>query len=129
MANKPKHGQFYWTDLTVENPADLKDFYKEIFGWQEMHIPMKDNDEKYVDYAMAIDPETPGGGICHHRGTNTGIPPQWIPYFYVNDTTVAVEKAISLGGKILKESRKADGSYNYAILQDPQGTVFGVGNM
>lgn len=42
--NKPKNGQYYWTDLTVDNPAELKEFYKKIFGWQDMEVPMKDDD-------------------------------------------------------------------------------------
>ena len=27
-----KVGQIVWSDLTVDNPTELKEFYKEIFG-------------------------------------------------------------------------------------------------
>lgn len=127
--NKPKHGQFYWTDLTVDKPTELKEFYKTLFGWQEIGVAMEDGEESYEDYAMAVDTETPGGGICTHRGVNSGIPPQWIPYFFVNDVKESLSTCLQLGGTLLKDSKKKDGSFNYVIVKDPQGTVFGMGNM
>lgn len=124
-----KNGQFYWTDLTVDDPGVLKDFYKEVFGWQEIPVAMADGAEPYTDYGMAIDTQTHGGGICHNRGSNKGIPPQWITYFYVEDIAQSLATCLAKGGRLLKESRKKDGSYNYVIVTDPQGSVFGMGNM
>lgn len=127
--NKPKIGQFYWTDLTVDNPIETKEFYKEIFGWQEMEVSMKDGEENYVDYGMAADPITPAGGICHNRGKNKGIPPQWISYFYIDDVQKALQTCLNLGGELLKENRKKDGTLSFVIVKDPQGAVFGMGNL
>ncbi|MBD1430621.1 VOC family protein [Sphingobacterium litopenaei] len=130
MSNeKPKNGQLYWTDMTVDNPAEVKEFYKQIFGWHEMEVPMKDGDESYVDYGMAVDPSTAAGGICHNRGKNKGIPPQWISYFYIDDVEKALQTCIELGGELLKENRKKDGTLSFAIVKDPQGAVFGMGNL
>lgn len=125
----PKVGQFYWTDITVENPAELKEFYKKIFGWQELEVPMKDGEESYVDYGMAADPTTPAGGICHNRGKNAGLPAQWISYFYIVDVEKALQNCIDLGGELLKESRKSDGTLSFVIVKDPQGAIFGMGNL
>lgn len=126
---KPKVGQFYWTDIAVDRPAELKEFYKDLFGWQEMAVPMKDGDEEYVDYAMAIDAETAGGGICHNKGENTGFAGQWIPYFYVDNPDETLEKSLKNGGTSLKVGKKKDGTVSYAIIRDPQGAIFGFGNM
>ena len=127
--NKPNVGQFYWTDITVDNPSELKEFYKQVLGWKEMEVPMKDGDESYVDYGMASDPTTPAGGICHNRGKNKGIPPQWISYFYIDDVEKALQNTLDLGGELLKESRKKDGTLSFVIVKDPQGAVFGMGNL
>lgn len=124
-----KHGTFYWTDLTVDHPEQILDFYKNIFGWTSFEVPMKDEDEAYVDYGMAVNEELPGGGICHNRGKNLGIPPQWIAYFYVDDVAKAMDDCVQMGGSVLKSHQKQDGTYNYALLQDPIGSVFGIGNM
>lgn len=126
---KPKVGQFYWTDLTVDKPQERKEFYKQIFGWQEIEVPMKDGEDSYVDYGMAVDSITAAGGICHHRGKNIGIPPQWISYFYIDDVENALQTCLALGGELLKESRKVDGTLCFVIVKDPQGAIFGMGNL
>lgn len=127
--NSKKQGLMFWTDLTVDEPQIVLDFYKTLFNWSSFEVPMKDEEEAYVDYGMSIDEQTPGGGICHNRGKNKGIPPQWITYFYVPDVANSIAQCLSMGGKLIKESKKKDGTYIYAILQDPIGAVFGVGTM
>lgn len=122
-----KVGQIVWSDLTVDNPTELKEFYKEIFGWTEHAVAMKDGEEEYADYAMMLDAETPAGGICTNRGQNQGIPPQWIVYVNVENVEESLAKCLALGGKLLKESKKKDSSLQYVIVQDPQGSVFGMG--
>lgn len=124
-----KNGQFYWTDLTVDDPDSLKEFYRDLFGWQEIPVAMNDGAGPYTDYCMAIDTHTTGGGICHNRGSNQGIPPQWITYFYVEDIAQSLATCLAKGGKLVKESRKKDGTYNYVIVADPQGSIFGMGSM
>lgn len=126
--SKYKIGQFFWSDLTVPNANNLKDFYKEVTGWQVQEIAMDDQGDSYVDYAMMIDNETPAGGICHQRGVNKKIPPQWVMYINVENVEESLKKALSLGGKLIQESKKKDGTYNYVIVEDPEGAVFGLGN-
>ncbi|WP_295676423.1 hypothetical protein [uncultured Empedobacter sp.] len=47
--NKSKIGQMVWADLTVENSTELKDFYKEVVGWEVKNVAMKDDEEEYND--------------------------------------------------------------------------------
>jgi len=127
--SKPKVGQFCWTDLTLDQPETVKEFYKEIFGWKEFPVKMKDGEDEYNDFAMAIDETTPGGGICNNRGTNHGMPAQWITYFNVENIAETIKICLDKGGSIVKENLKKDGTYNYAILKDPMGIIFGVVNV
>lgn len=127
--SKYKKGQFFWSDLTVPDATSLKEFYKEVIGWHEQEVVMKDNGDTYADYAMTIDDETPVSGICNQRGVNKNIPPQWIMYINVENVQESLEKALALGGKLIMESKKKDGSYNFAIVQDPAGAVFGLGKV
>jgi len=124
-----KTGQFFWADLTTDSADTLKEFYKNVIGWQEQAVPMKDVTGSYADYAMKIDQDTAVSGICHHRGTNLGIPPQWILYIQVENVEVSLRKCLESGGKLVHENRKQDGSYNYVIVQDPVGALFGMGKM
>ena len=120
-------GKFLWTDLTVPNAGELKEFYKEVVGWEEHAIDMKDGEETYQDFAMMADKETAVGGICNQRGKNANIPPQWIPYINVTNVEESLKKAINLGGSLIHESRKKDGSYQFVIIKDPIGAIFGSG--
>lgn len=127
--SKYKIGQFFWGDLTVQNASTLKEFYKEVVGWQEQEVAMKDNNDTYADYAMMIDNDTAVSGICNQRGVNKNIPPQWIMYINVENVEESLQKVIKLGGKLIMESKKKDGSYNFVIVEDPAGAVFGLGTV
>ena len=124
---KYKIGQFVWADLTTNQAESLKEFYKEVIGWKEFPVAMKDGEDSYNDYAMMIDEKEPAGGICHKRGVNSYIPPQWIMYICVEDVNDTLKKALDNGGILIHESKKSDGTYNYVIIQDPAGAVFGFG--
>ncbi|HEY4538919.1 MAG TPA: VOC family protein [Faecalibacter sp.] len=128
MGKKTNHfGKILWSDLTVENAEEIKNFYKEVVGWDEKHVPMKDGEEDYVDYGMGCNEEGVAG-ICHKRGRNRAIPSQWIMYIQVEDVAHSLNKVLELGGKLIHEARKKDGSYFYVIVEDPAGAVFGLGN-
>ena len=124
-----KKGQFFWSDLTVPYASSLKEFYKQVIGWKEQEVAMKDNGEAYADYAMTTDEGTAVSGICNQRGVNKNISPQWIMYVNVENVAGSLEKVLQLGGKLISESKKKDGSYNYVIVQDPVGAVFGFGSV
>jgi predicted enzyme related to lactoylglutathione lyase len=125
--NKYKVGQIVWADLTTNQADSLKEFYKDVLGWKEFPVAMKDGEESYNDYAMLIDEKEPAGGICNQRGVNANIPPQWIMYVCVEDVDATLKIAIEKGGKLIHESKKSDGTLNYVIVQDPAGAVFGFG--
>ncbi|MGM1429940.1 VOC family protein [Sphingobacterium lactis] len=126
---KYKVGQIVWADLTTNQAGTLKEFYKAVLGWQEYPVAMKDEDDGYDDYAMLMDDQSPAGGICNSRGQNANLPATWIPYIYVEDVEGSLAKSLDLGGKLIHESKKKDGTYNYVIVQDPAGAVFGFGKM
>lgn len=121
---KFNHGTINWRDLTVKNAEELKEFYKEVAGWQTEDMPMKDGSDEYSDYIMKDLQGNPVAGVCNSRGVNTGIPPQWIMYISVENVTESLDKALKLGGKLLKEHKAKDGSLVYAMIEDPAGAVF-----
>lgn len=124
MENYLQHGSVNWRDITVENATQLRDFYQKIAGWSFEEIPMKDKEDDYVDFVMKLEDDTAVAGICHHRGVNNGIPPQWIMYISVENVEEVIKKAVRLGAKKIKEHTAKNGSVLYAILQDPAGALF-----
>lgn len=77
--NTNNYGKILWSDLTVENTEQIKNFYKEVVGWEENPVPMKDGDDDYVDYGMGNNGEG-AAGICNKRGKHCHLPSQWIMY-------------------------------------------------
>lgn len=124
--NKSTIGQVVWTDLTVENADELKDFYKEVIGWEIKNVSMKDGEDEYNDYAMMSAPDKAAGGVCTKRGVNKGIPSQWIMYISVENVANSLAKALELGGTSMHEIKNKEGKLQFAIVQDPAGAVFGL---
>ena len=54
------------------------------------------------------------------------INPNWLPYIAIDDVMAIVEKAETLGGKILMAPDKTIGEGLCAIIADPSGAVFAV---
>lgn len=121
---KFNQGTINWRDLTTNHAEELRQFYQSVLGWTSEGISMKDGNDVYNDYIMKDSSGNPVAGICHHRGVNTGIPPQWIIYVSVENVEESLEKAILSGGKLLKEHTAKDGTLVYAMIEDPAGAVF-----
>ncbi len=86
-------------------------------------VEMEDASEHYADYNMLGDDGHPAAGVCHARGTNLGLPPVWMIYLPVGDLAESLRRVREEGGKIIKSVTGADGSYAYAVVQDPVGAT------
>jgi hypothetical protein len=77
----------------------------------------------YSDFNMiAPGSGEPIAGVCHARGPNKDIPPQWLLYFIVEDVDRSAKACESQGGRILVGPKKT-GDGAYCIIQDPAGAV------
>lgn len=115
----PKFGTVSWFDLTVPDADAVRDFYSKVAGWGVMPVEM----EGYNDYCM-MPPgsEQPAGGICHARGPNAGIPPQWLIYITVENLARSLKACTAQGGTIVRPARAVGGA-KMAIIRDPAGAV------
>lgn len=115
-------GKVGWVDLTVPDAEKVRDFYAKVVGWSFEEVPMGG----YSDYSM-VPPggKEPAAGICHARGINDKIPPQWLVYVPVANLSVSIESCKSLGGKVLDGPRNMGGQM-FASIQDPAGAVMGL---
>ena len=110
-------GAITWRDLTVPNADEIREFYSRVVGWKAVPQSMGD----YNDYCMnAPDTGDTVAGICHARGTNAKLPPQWLIYITVADVEQSAKDCVELGGKIIDGPRKVCGKSFY-VIQDPAG--------
>jgi predicted enzyme related to lactoylglutathione lyase len=113
-------GSITWTDLTVQNAEEVRDFYSKIIGWKFEEINMG----KYNDFNMNK-PHTGEAvaGICHARGANANLTAHWLIYIKVKDVDQSVKDCVKLGGKILTEPKKMGNMGRYCVIEDPVGAV------
>ena len=115
---KPKLGTIAWVDLTVADAEKVRDFYKKVIGWEPSPVKMGD----YDDYNMvAPATEKPAAGICHARGGNAKIPPQWMVYVPVQDLEASIKTAEKSDGSVVARLGKT-----MCIIKDPAGAVMGL---
>ncbi len=116
-------GCIAWLDLTVADASASRDFYHQVVGWTVQDVEMEDASEHYADYNMLGADGNPAAGVCHARGTNLGLPPVWMIYLPVGDLAESLRRVREEGGKVIKSATGADGSYAYAVIQDPVGAT------
>ena len=115
----PRIGAIGWTDLTVANAPEIREFYGQVVGWASSELSMGD----YSDYCM-LAPETGDmvAGICHARGVNADYPAQWLVYITVEDVDESAKLAVQLGGEILVGPKDGGGG-RLCVIRDPAGAV------
>jgi predicted enzyme related to lactoylglutathione lyase len=113
---QPPFGAVAWRDLTVEDAETLRDFYAAVAGWTPNAVNMGD----YEDFDMRDTAGNSVAGICHARGSNAKLPPQWLIYILVEDVMAAAAACTSLGGEVVDGPRDMGGG-RFCVIRDPGG--------
>jgi uncharacterized protein len=110
-------GSINWRDLTVPDATKVSAFYSAVVGWKIVSLDMGG----YNDYCMNT-PRTGEtvAGICHARGMNADLPPQWLMYVTVKDLNASLRQCRKLGGKVVRATRSF-GESRYSVIRDPAG--------
>jgi predicted enzyme related to lactoylglutathione lyase len=121
MSDEPETeiGSVGWRDLTVPDAEAIRDFYATVVGWDSQDVDMG----VYSDFTMIA----PGkgdavAGICHARGANANLPPQWLMYVVVADLDRSVARCAELGGDVVDGPRSL-GAGRFCVIRDPAGAV------
>lgn len=119
MAAETETGRISWLDITVDDAESLRDFYAKVVGW----IPEGLSMGEYEDFVMKMpDSGTAAAGICHARGSNTGLPAQWLIYIVVRDLAESAAACSDNGGKIVVQPRPLAGG-SFCVIEDPSGAI------
>jgi hypothetical protein len=115
----PRPGTIGWHDLTVDDAGDVATFYGDVLGLDREPVDMGG----YADFNLA-DPDsgTPVAGVCHARGVNADLPPQWLVYFVVADLDRSLASCRGHKGEVVAGPRGLAGG-RFAVIRDPAGAV------
>lgn len=117
---KPEIGSIPWMDLTIENAEDVKDFYSKVIGWKAEPVSMGE----YNDFNMISPTDNKvKTGICHARGSNAELPPQWLIYITVEDVDKSADACVKNGGSVISGPRELGGYGRFCVIKDPAGAV------
>jgi predicted enzyme related to lactoylglutathione lyase len=112
MGNPFVHVELMSTDI-----ARSKDFYGKLFDWKLDDMAMENG-----AYTMIRVGEGTGGGML--KNPIPGAPSSWLAYVGVDNLKQAVDKAKSLGARVMKDATEVKGMGWFAILTDPTGAMF-----
>ena len=106
-----------WVEIGGDNPAQLSEFYGNVFGWRMEQAPG-------MDYHMI------GQGQDVWPGLGIGPKGQTGPYvtFYigVDDPQEYLDKAVANGGTVIAPVTVVPDMVTFALFADPEGHVVGV---
>jgi uncharacterized protein len=125
----PKHGEFCWTEIAINNLETCKSFYKNVFGWE---LP-----ESKVDVGMEyqefnVPDSYPMGGmyeISKEMFGDNPPPPHFLNYISVENVDEFTSKAYDLGAKVIKEPMDIPNTGRFSIIEDPAGGMIAFINL
>jgi uncharacterized protein len=94
-----------------------KVFFGELFRWE-----YETDDSGYVSI---INAGRLNGGLREQAEHERGTPPNWLPYFTVEEADAAARQAEQLGGRTLLSTTELQKG-RFAVIADPQGAAFAV---
>jgi uncharacterized protein len=112
------NGKFIWHELITTDTKSAVGFYSKVAG---LKTQLMSPDSTYT---MLVAGSVPMGGLLDTA--TMGGSPRWLSFILSTNTDETARQAESLGGKVLKAPADLPSGGRAAILQDPQGTVFGV---
>src|SRR5438270_13805478 len=116
---QPRIGDVFWQDLTVPNAEVVRDFYRDVVGWEARGEDMGG----YEDYHMLAPGTTESvAGVCHARGANANVPPQWLIYILVEDVDASARQCVDRGGDVVDGPREM-GAGRFCVIRDPAGAM------
>lgn len=118
-SDSPRVGSVGWIDLTVDDADGVRDFYRQVVGWETSEVDMGG----YADYCLHPPGGDPVAGVCHASGPNSDLPPVWLIYITVADLERSLEACRVGGGELVAGPRGLGGHGRFAVVRDPAGAV------
>lgn len=113
-------GAIIGLDLTVSNAEGIRDFYAAVVGWRPEPLDMGGYDDFFM---MPSSGDDPVAGVCHARGENADLPPQWLVYITVDSLDESIRTCVELGGSVISGPKGEASSGRYCVIKDPAGAV------
>lgn len=119
----PKHGEFVWTEIGVNDADTCQAFYENVFGWE---FKAGGGGAPGMDYReFTTGGDNPAGGLYQINPDWFGgnpPPPHYMTYVAVDDVDETAKLAVELGGKVHK-TIDIPNVGRMSIIEDPTGAM------
>jgi hypothetical protein len=116
-------GTFGWNELWTTDPKGAAEFYTKLFGWGAKESPMGAAGGTYTEWQLAGQSI---GGMMQIAPEMGPVPPNWLPYFMVEDCNATATGAAASGGKLFVPPTDIPDVGRFSVIQDPQGATFAI---
>ncbi len=121
---KSQPGSFCWFELGTTDTEAARQFYGDLFGWTTQDQPMGPD---MVYSMLQLRGRDVGGlyGLSPDMRAQ-GVPPHWLVYVSTPSADDTSAKAKAAGGTVANGPFDVAEYGRMAVIQDPQGAMFGV---
>jgi predicted enzyme related to lactoylglutathione lyase len=119
---------FIWYELMTTDPQAATRFYGEVVGWDAAPFTGAAGQPPATPYTILNAGGAPSAGIMEMPDMmrQSGAPPHWTGYVYVEDVEESVEKVNALGGRVYVQPTDIPGVGRFAVIADPQGATLNI---
>jgi len=111
---------FVHTELSVDDVAAAKKFYKSLFNWK-----LQDLGPSMGNYVMIdVGSKTSGGGISPKMSPTQ--PTGWLSYVEVDSVKATMAKAVKAGATVVVAYEEIGEMGAIGVFVDPQGATLGI---
>jgi predicted enzyme related to lactoylglutathione lyase len=124
-------GTVSWNELRTRKPAQARAFYAGVIGWTPKVVAQDDpsrtpgpGEKDYTIFATG-DNEVAGAETIE-QGAAADVRPGWLLYVQVSNVDEAAQRAVQLGGKIVRPPFDTPGNERMVEIEDTEGNRFGL---
>lgn len=112
-------GAVCWVELLTRDQVAAETFYSEAFSWKA-----ESDDTAEPSYTIfRLDGDEVAGMMVMPDEVPAEAPSHWMAYFAVDDCEEAEQRAVSLGGRVLRTTHEIQLG-RFALLEDREGAPF-----
>jgi predicted enzyme related to lactoylglutathione lyase len=129
-------GEWIWSSVLVSDAKRETAFYRSLFNYEIYDLASEQGESNQAERQTENDGRARHFVLAREEFARAGLNvlpadavrrhAHWMNFIRVTDATIAVQKAVSLGGRVLVEPRADRHGGMLAILADPSGAPFGV---
>lgn len=127
-------GTIWWSEYLANDANRINYFYANVVGWRMKLVSLEEPSRLAVpgekSYMVMLSDGDEAAGVMRVADAEfDGARAGWFTYIHVANVDQAVLRAVQLGGRVVREPVDSDENMRIAVIQDPEGCLFGLASL